>query len=104
MVIKIGLADLVICSADVGDKLPQGDHVEAFSWVIKGGIVNVVDGGCKFVLCDGVNNHVGRPSLASRDLVGTLFLMFGCIFCTSQDDGVGWRCSRWNHECCTGAL
>ncbi len=103
VVVKIRLADLGICNVDVGDKLPIGDSIEAFSWIIKGGIVNVIDRGCKLVPCDGVDNHVRIPSLASRDVVGTMLLAFGCS-CTGHNDGVGRQCSQWNRECCTIAL
>ncbi len=58
------------------------------TWIIEGGVVNVFNGGCKLVPCNDVGNHVPRPSLASKDVVGTLFLAFGCS-CTGHDDGVG---------------
>ncbi len=35
VVVKIRLADLGVCSADVGDELPQGNSIEAFNCVIQ---------------------------------------------------------------------
>ncbi len=66
VVVEIRLADLCVCSADVGDELSYRYSIKAFSWVIEGGIVNVIDGCCELVPCDGVDNHVGRPSLAKQ--------------------------------------
>ncbi len=61
--------------------------------------MHAINGGCELVPCDGVDNHVGQPCLASIDVVGTLLLMFGCS-CVGQDDGIGRWCSCW----CTVAL
>jgi hypothetical protein len=63
----------------------------------------IVTTGCKLVPCDGVDDHVGRPSLAGRDVVGRMFITFGCS-CAGHNDGISQRCSCWNCEGCTVAL
>ena len=51
----------------------KGDCIEAFSGVIKGCKVDIVDRGGKLVSCDGGNDEVSVPCL--------LFNKVGCLCC-----------------------
>jgi hypothetical protein len=45
----------------VGNEILEGGCIESFSGVIKCGIVDIIDGRCKLVVCDGGHNKVGVP-------------------------------------------
>jgi hypothetical protein len=60
----------------VCNKIPEGDCIESFCGVIKGGVVYIVDGRRKLVMCDGGYNKVGVPCL-SFSKVGGAFLFAG---------------------------
>ncbi len=53
VVIQVRLADLGVCGENMLDKRAEVDTVEAFHWVGKDSIVDVVDGHGKLVTHDG---------------------------------------------------
>jgi hypothetical protein len=67
---QVGLADLGIRCQDVCDERTQINAVEAFNRIVQYGIVDIIDGGGKLVACDGEDQAIGRPCLASGSVGG----------------------------------
>jgi hypothetical protein len=70
IVVQVGLVDLGIHCWDVCDKHTQINAVEAFDWIIQYSVVDVLDGGDKLVACDGEDQVIGCPCLASGSVGG----------------------------------
>ncbi len=45
------------------------DDVKSFSWIVKDGILDVIDGGGELVACDGQDKAVSCPCLRAAMLV-----------------------------------
>ncbi len=71
VVINIWLQDCCIRPADVSRQIAEGNCVQSFSWVVKCGIVNVVDGHGKLAVCDDAQDEVKLPCF--------LFCKVGCV-------------------------
>ncbi len=83
------------------NKISKGDRVESFSGVIKGGVVYVVDGHRKLIVCDGGYDKVGVPCLAFGKVVGL------CLFACGSGggvDGILGGGSHWDDKCSPVAL
>ncbi len=97
VVVDIWLHNGWVGGLDVCNKVPERDLVESFCGVIKGGVVNVVDGCRKLVVCDG-----------GHDKAGVLRLLFGkvsgmCLFPDGSGgrgiDGILGGSCRWDVKC-----
>jgi len=70
VVVQVGLADLGVRGQDVLDQRAEVDAVESFRWIVKDGVVDVVDGGGELVSSDGEDEAVGSPCFARGDVDG----------------------------------
>jgi len=52
------------------DQRAEVDAIEAFRWIIKNGIVEVVNGGGELVASDGKDEAVSSPCFARGDVDG----------------------------------
>ncbi len=57
------MGNCCIGAANVSNKVAKGDCVETFGGVIKFRIINIVNGRCELVACDGVDDDVCVPRL-----------------------------------------
>jgi len=71
VVVKVGLADLGVRCENVLHKRAEVDAVKSFRWIVKDGVVDVIDGGGKLVASDGQYVPVGCPCFARGDVRGS---------------------------------
>ncbi len=64
VVVNVGLGNCGICAAKVSDEVAKGDCIETFGGVIEFCIIHIVNGCCKLVACDCVDDDVCVPCLA----------------------------------------
>ncbi len=102
VIVDVWLQDGRVGGLDVCDKITQGDRVESFDWVIKCGIVDVVDRGRELIARDGRDDKVSVPCFSFGE-VGCLCCFAGRN-CGRSVDGVirGGCCG--DGECCAVAL
>ena len=53
VVVQVRLADLGLRGKDMLDECGEVNAIESFCWIVKDGVVDVVDGGGKLVASDG---------------------------------------------------
>ena len=71
VVIQVGLADLGVCSENVLDTRAWVDAVKSFCWIVKDGVVDVIDGGGELVSSDCQYKLVGCPHFARGNVGGS---------------------------------
>ena len=67
---QVGLADLGVHCENGLNKHTEVDTVKSFHWIVKDGVVDVIDGGSKLVTSDGQYEPVGCPCFARGDVGG----------------------------------
>jgi hypothetical protein len=67
---QVGLADLGVHCENGLNKCTEVDTVKSFCWIVKDGVVDVIDGGSKLVTSDGQYEPVGCPCFARGDVGG----------------------------------
>jgi hypothetical protein len=97
VVVNIRLGDQCVGSANVGDKVLEGDCIKSLGGIIESSIIHVVNGRSKLVACDGVDDDVGIPRL-SFGKVGSM----SCFACRGGSRWIDWilgRCCGGHDEC-----
>ncbi len=71
VVVQVELADMGIRGENMLDKSAEVDAVKSFCWIVKDGVIYIIDGGGELVASDGQYKPVGCPSFARRDVGGS---------------------------------
>jgi hypothetical protein len=71
VVVQMGLTDLGVRCENVWDKRAEVNTVKSFSWIVKDGVLDVINGGGKLVASDGQYEPEGCPHYARGDVSGS---------------------------------
>ena len=71
VVVQVELADLGVCGENMLDKRAEVNTVKSFCWIVKDGIVDVIDSGGTLVANDGQYKPAGCPCFEHGDVGGS---------------------------------